>query len=84
MERLVKLMPSALLKEWESEEKNIYELATTFQVKFFIHLLASVLIELNELNQNFQEDHVDITSINTTLDVNINILCKRFWETYLV
>jgi len=77
MERLVKLMP-ALLKDWELGEKKMYELATIFQVQFYIHLLADVLIELNKLNQKFQEDHVDITSIGTTLDVSISMLRKRF------
>ena len=37
-----------------------------------------MLIELNKLNQKFQEDHVDITSIGTTLDVSISMLRKRF------
>ena len=77
MERLVKLMP-ALLRDWELGEKKMYELATLFQVQFCIHLLADVLIELNKLNQKFQEDHVDITSIGTTLDVTISLLHKRF------
>ena len=62
MERLVKLM-LALLRDWELVEKKMYEMATIFQVQFCIHLLADVLIELNKLNQKFQEDHVDITSI---------------------
>ena len=53
MERLVKLMP-ALLKDWELGEKKMYELATIFQVQFYIHLLADVLIELNKLNQKFR------------------------------
>lgn len=77
MERLVKLMP-ALLKERELGEKKMYDLATIFQVQFCIHLLADVLTELNKLNQKFQEDHVDITSIGTTLDITINMLHKRF------
>jgi len=77
MERLVKLMP-ALLRDWELVEKKMYEMATIFQVQFCIHLLADVLIELNKLNQKFQEDHVDITSIGTTLDITISLLHKRF------
>ena len=77
MEILAKLMP-ALLKDWELGEKKMYELATIFQVQFYIHLLADVLIELNKFNQKFQEDHVDITSIGTTLDVSISMLRKRF------
>lgn len=77
MERLVKLMPT-LLRDWELVEKKMYEMATIFQVKFFIHLLAYVIIELNKLNKKFQEDHVDITSIGTTLDITISLLHKRF------
>lgn len=56
----------------------MYELETIFQVHFCIHLLADVLIELNRLNQKFQDDHIDITSIGTTLDVTISMLRKRF------
>ena len=62
MEWLVKLMP-ALLRDWELGEKKMYEMATLFQLQFCIHLFADVLIELNKLNQKFQEYHVDITSI---------------------
>jgi hypothetical protein len=55
----------------------MYELETIFQIQFCIHLLVDVLIELNKLNQKFQEDHVDITSIGTTLDVTINMVFSR-------
>jgi hypothetical protein len=47
-------------------------------VQFCIHLLAYVLIGLNKMNQKFQEDHVGITSIGTTLDITISLLHKRF------
>lgn len=54
----------------------MYELKTIFQVQFCIHLFADMLIKLNKVNQNFEEGHVDITSIGTTLDVSISILRK--------
>ena len=56
----------------------MYELKTIFQVQFCVHLLVDVLSELNKLNQKFIGDHVGITSIGTTLDVTINMLCKLF------
>ena len=56
----------------------MYELTTIFQVQFCIHLLADVIIELNMLNRKFQEDHIDITSIGTTLDVTISMFRKWF------
>ena len=56
----------------------MHGLGTVFQVQFRIHLLANVLIELNKLNQKFQDDHVDITSIGTILDVVISMLRKQF------
>ncbi|KAH9295072.1 hypothetical protein KI387_038660 [Taxus chinensis] len=37
-----------------------------------------VLTELNKLNKIFQEDHIDITSIGTTLDITIDMLRRRF------
>jgi len=40
-------------------------------------LVSDVLIELNKLNKKFQEDHVDITSIGTTLDVSISMFHKQ-------
>ena len=74
---LVKIMP-ALLKDWELGEKKMYDLETIFQAQFCIHLLAYVLIELNKLNQKFQDDQVDIISIGTTLDITIFMLHKQF------
>ena len=77
MERLVKVIPT-FLKYWELGEKKLCELETIFQVKFCIHLLVDMLIELNKLNQKFQRGHVYNTSIGTTLDVTIIMLRKRF------
>ena len=39
-----------------------------------------MLVEINKLNQKFEEDHVDITYIETTLDVSISMLCKLSLE----
>lgn len=54
----------------------MYELATIFQVYTCIYILADMLVELNKLNQKFEEDHVDITYIDTTLHVSLSILRK--------
>ena len=58
----------------------MYEMAPIFQVQICIHILPNMLVELNKLNQKFEEDHVDITYIDTTLDVSISMLRKRFLE----
>ena len=68
----------ALLEDFRLGEKKVYELETINQVKFCIHLLVDVLIELNKLNRKFQEDHVDITSIGSTLDFSISMFHKWF------
>ena len=54
----------------------MYELATIFQMHTCIHILVDMLVELNNLNQKFEEDHVAITYIDTTLHVSISILHK--------
>jgi hypothetical protein len=43
-------------------------------------LLVDVLIEFNKLNQKFQVDIVDITSIASTIDVTINLLRKHYLD----
>ena len=53
-------------------------MGTLFQVQFCIHLLVDVLTELNKLSQQFQEEHIDITSIGTQLDVLIEHLRRRY------
>ena len=58
----------------------MYKLETIFQVQFCIHSLSNVLIELNTLNQRFQEYHVNIIYIGTTLDVTINKIHKPLLE----
>lgn len=57
-------------------EKKRYELETIFQVHTCIHIRADVPVELNKLNQKFEEDHVDITYFDTNLHVSISILRK--------
>ena len=73
MERLIFCMP-AILEAWESNEPTWYHNITSLQFQFFVHLIADILIELNKLNHKFQCDHVDITSIASTVDVTITLL----------
>ena len=73
MERLIFCMP-AILEAWESDEPTWYHNITSLQFQFFVHLIADILIELNKLNHKFQCDHVDITSIASTVDVTITLL----------
>ena len=77
MNRLVKIMP-ALLQEWKNDDAKMYEMGTLFQVQFCIHLLVDFLSELNKISQRFQEEHIDITSIGTQLDVLIELISRRF------
>ncbi len=50
--------------------------ATTFQIQFqfILHLVVDVLAKLNRFNQNFQNNLVDISTIEFTLDASISIL----------
>ena len=73
MNMLVRIMPT-LLQEWKNDYAKMYEMGTLFQVQFCIHLLADVVTQLNKLSQQFQEKHIDITSIGTQLDVLIELL----------
>jgi hypothetical protein len=43
-----------------------------------VHLLADILVELNKLNKKFQYDHVDITSIASSIDVTISLLRRQY------
>ena len=47
-------------------------------VPIFIHLLADMLLKFNKFNQTFQFDHIDITSIASTIDVTINLLWRHY------
>ena len=43
-----------------------------------LNLVVDVLAELNKLNQKFQYDLVDISTIGSTLDSSISILKRHF------
>ena len=77
MERLIFCMP-AILEAWESDEPTWYHNITSLQFQFFVHLIADILVELNKLNRKFQCDHVDITSIASTVDVTITLLGRQY------
>ncbi|MCO5588679.1 hypothetical protein L7F22_042638 [Adiantum nelumboides] len=77
MQRLVDMMP-ALLSDFKEHDALLYKVATTFQVQFFIHILADILFEMNVLNKKFQNDHVAILEIANALDVVIELFKKRY------
>ena len=77
MERLIFCMP-AIFEAWESDEPTWYHNITSVQFQFFVHLIPDVLVELNKLNRKFQCDHVDITSIASTVDVIITLLRRQY------
>ncbi|KAH7306532.1 hypothetical protein KP509_22G017300 [Ceratopteris richardii] len=63
MQRLVSIMP-AILEQW------------SFQ--FMIHFLVDVLMELNELNLEFQKQEIDITTIGALIDFTFEKLTRRY------
>ncbi|MCO5594072.1 hypothetical protein L7F22_048093 [Adiantum nelumboides] len=77
MQRLVNMMP-ALLSDFKEHDALLYKVATTFQVQFFIQILADILFEMNVLNKKFQNDHLDITKIANALDVVIELFKKCY------
>lgn len=82
VEKLVQAMPF-LLDKWQVEEHGWYRYATVFQVQFWLHLLADVLLELNKLNKKIQEENVEITTIGSFLDVTLSVLKRRFLRGHL-
>ncbi|MCO5599196.1 hypothetical protein L7F22_053296 [Adiantum nelumboides] len=62
MVSIVRIMP-ALLTVLKSEDATLYGYLTNSKVQFLFHFFADVLGELNVLNCNFQEEHLDIASI---------------------
>ncbi|KAH7296912.1 hypothetical protein KP509_26G044600 [Ceratopteris richardii] len=57
---------------------KLYYMACNFQLQFFIHFMADVLVEMDRINKTFQHDHVDITNIENALDVVIELFRKRY------
>ena len=47
-------------------------------LKVYLNLLVDVLQELNKLNNKFQFDTVDITTISTIIDTTISISSHHF------
>jgi hypothetical protein len=58
---------------------NIAKLQTfKFNFNSCFHLVVNILAQLNIFNQNFQNDIVDISTIEFTLDASISILAWHF------
>ena len=68
----------AILEAWKSDEPTWYHNITSLQIQFFVHLIIDILVYLNKLNYEFQCDHVDITSIASTVDVTITLLRRQY------
>ena len=73
MNMRVKIMLTSI-QEWKHDNMKMYEMGTIFQVQICIHLLVDDQTKLNKLSKQFQEEHIDITSIGMKLDVLIELL----------
>ena len=72
------MMPT-LLNDFKEHDPNLYNMATTFQMQFFIHFMVDVLHEMNLLSKKFEKDYVDITNVANALDVVIEVPQKWYF-----
>ena len=78
MTRLLQCMP-VVLELFRVEEPHWYEIICYFKFHFYLNLLVDVLHALNELIIKFQYDMVDVTTISTTININILDLSPHFY-----
>ena len=64
----------------EKKENNDswYDKERIFSIQFCLHMLAYVMCELKQLIKKIQEEHIDDTSLWTTIDVTVNTLRRLF------
>lgn len=78
IEKLVVFMPP-ILTLWKNERKDSwYDKARIFSVQFCLHMVANIMCELNKLNKNFQEEHVNVISLGAAIDLTINTFKRWF------
>ena len=57
----------AIMDSFQVEDAYWCHQATTFQFHFMLHLVVDMFVELNRMNQNFENDLVDILTFASTL-----------------